>query len=51
LLRGGATIRALLNVVLSIVLCILAVSLGHLVAAHFNGGAAQIAQLDIEEEA
>jgi CrcB protein len=51
LLRGGAAVRAMLNVVLSVVLCVGAVTLGHLLAAHFNGGARQIAQIEIEEEA
>jgi CrcB protein len=51
LLRGGAVVRAMLNVALSVVLCVGAVTLGHLLAAHFNGGARQIAQIAIEEEA
>jgi CrcB protein len=41
----------MVNVVASVVLCIAAVAAGHLLAAQFNGGAAQIAQLEIEEEA
>jgi CrcB protein len=43
--------RAALNIVLSIVLCVSAVALGHLVGARFNGGASAVAQIDIEEEA
>jgi fluoride exporter len=35
LLRSGAWARALLNVVLSVVLCFFAVALGHLLAQHF----------------
>ena len=50
LLRSGATLRAFVNIVLSVVLCVGAVSLGHLIAAHFNGGAQRIAQISIEEE-
>jgi fluoride exporter len=34
----------------SVVLCVCAVGIGHLVAAHFNRGAQQIAQIRIEEE-
>ena len=51
LLRSGAVGRALINVVASVVLCVLAVSAGHLLAARFNGDAPEIAQLPIEEEA
>jgi CrcB protein len=50
LLRGGAFVRAIVNIVASVVLCIVAVGVGHLVGAHFNGGAVQIAQIAIEEE-
>ena len=50
LLRGGAMLRAGLNILLSVVLCIGAVALGHLAAAQLNGGAQQIAQTSIEEE-
>jgi fluoride exporter len=49
-LRGGAFFRASVNVVASVVLCVIAVGVGHAVAAHFNGGATQIAQVAIEEE-
>lgn len=51
LLRSGAAMRATLNIVLSVVLCVGAVAAGHLLAAAFNDGAKRIAQLDIEEEA
>jgi CrcB protein len=51
LLRTGATGRAFLNIGLSLVLCLGAVALGHALASHLNGGATQIAQLPIEEEA
>lgn len=51
LLREGALGRAAINIALSVVLCILAVAIGHAVGAHFNGGATQIAQTAIEEEA
>jgi fluoride exporter len=50
LLRSGAILRAAINVVASVVLCVLAVALGHLLAARFNGGAAQITQTAIEED-
>lgn len=51
LLRGGALGRACINILLSVALCLGAVALGHLLASHFNGGAAQIAQISLEEEA
>jgi len=51
LMRGGATGRAIINVVTSVVLCVAAVSLGHLAASALNGHAKQIAQTEIEEEA
>lgn len=51
LLRDGALYRALLNIVISVVLCILAVAAGHAVSAHYNGGARKIAQIEIEKEA
>ncbi len=51
LIRNGALMRAVINVVASVALCIAAVSFGHLIAAHFNGGAPEIAQISIEEEA
>ncbi|MGA0602692.1 fluoride efflux transporter CrcB [Caulobacter sp. KR2-114] len=51
LLRGGALARAALNMGASVALCVAAVAVGHALAAHFNGGARQIAQIAIEEEA
>jgi CrcB protein len=51
LIRGGATVRAAINVVASVVLCVAAVATGHLIAAYFNGAASQIVQLDIEKDA
>jgi CrcB protein len=51
LLRSGFPARAAANVLLSVVLCVAAVAAGHLLAAHLNAGARQIAQLAIEEEA
>lgn len=51
LLRSGAMMRALVNIVLSVVLCVLAVALGHAIAAHWNGSDPRVAQIAIEEEA
>ena len=51
LLRAGAWSRALLNVAASVLLCLGAVALGHAVAAQLNGGAVQVAQTAVEEEA
>ena len=51
LLRAGALGRAATNVIGSAVLCILAVAAGHALGAYFNGGAQQIAQTEIEEDA
>jgi CrcB protein len=39
------------NIALSVILCILAVWIGHLIAAQMNDHVAQIAQVEIEEEA
>jgi CrcB protein len=50
LLRSGAPFRAGVNVVASVVLCLGAVSLGHVIAGHLNGGDRRIAQIEIEEE-
>ena len=51
LMRSGHIVRAAVNVIGSVVLCICAVALlGHLIAAHFNGHAPEISQLSIEEE-
>jgi hypothetical protein len=51
LLRGGALARALINIGVSVILCLGAVALGHAVAAHLNGGQRQVAQNIIEEDA
>lgn len=51
LLRGGAIGWAVVNILISVVLCICAVAVGHFFASHLNGGAARIAQISIEEEA
>jgi CrcB protein len=51
LLRSGAVPRAAVNIAASILLCLGAVALGHGMAAHLNGGARQIAQSAIEEDA
>lgn len=51
LLRAGAFARAGVNVILSVVLCVAAVAAGHFLAARFNPGASEIAQIAIEEEA
>lgn len=51
LLRAGGYGRAAANVCGSVVLCIAAVALGHLIAAQLNGGAARIAQVAVEEDA
>lgn len=51
LLRSGAMLRAALNIVLSVALCVAAVAAGHALAARYNEGATKIAQIDIEEEA
>jgi fluoride exporter len=50
LLRAGALGRAAVNVVASIVLCVGAVTAGHLFGASLNGGATAIAQTAIKEE-
>ena len=50
LLRSGAVIRAGVNIVASVVLCVLAVAAGHLLAAQLNGGERQVAQIQVEED-
>jgi len=50
LLRAGALVRAAVNVGASVILCVAAVALGHLIAAQLNAGARQVAQVQIEEE-
>jgi CrcB protein len=51
LMRAGAMGRAAINVTASVLLCLAAVAAGHLLGARLNGGATQIAQISIEEEA
>ena len=51
LMRHGAMLRAGANIVLSVVLCVAAVALGHALAAQLNGHAVAVAQLPVEEEA
>ena len=51
LIRSGAVMRAMINIVVSVVLCVAATACGHLIASRFNGGAREIAQLAIEEDA
>jgi CrcB protein len=51
LLRNGYIIRAGINVLASVILCLCAVAVGHSVAARFNGNAFEIAQVSTEEEA
>ena len=50
LLRAGAAGRALINVCVSVVLCLAAVAAGHGLAARLNGSA-QVSQTSIKEEA
>ena len=49
LLRNGAVVRAAINIAASVVLCVLAVALGHYVATQANGEPHQVAQTEIEE--
>lgn len=54
LLRGGAPGRALLNIFVSVLLCLAAVAAGYALGTHLGGSGAQIAevaQTAIEEEA
>ena len=50
LLRSGAWTRALVNVALSVLLCIAAVAAGHGIAELLNGNDVRVAQTAIEEE-
>ena len=43
--------RALINIALSVLLCLAAVAAGHFLAAQFNGGTQAVAQTATEEEA
>jgi len=49
LMRTGAWGRALLNVVLSVVVCFLSVALGHFLAERLTGGNVAVAQTKREE--
>ncbi len=51
LLRGGAVPRAFMNIVLSVALCLCAVTVGHMLASWLNGGAVEVAQIEAEENA
>lgn len=51
LLRADAWGRALANVGLSVLLCLASVAAGHCAAAALNGGAQQVAETIVEEEA
>ncbi|MCW6512097.1 fluoride efflux transporter CrcB [Hyphomicrobiales bacterium BP6-180914] len=51
LIRAGAFNRAMLNIAVSVILCLIAVSIGHGLASRFNGGLALIAATETEEEA
>jgi fluoride exporter len=50
LIRSGAVARAGINIVVSVVLCVAAVALGHYIAAQLNLHKDQVAQIPIEEE-
>ena len=51
LLRAGQPGKALLNIGISVIVCLIAVWLGFLAAQQINSGAQQIAQTATEEEA
>jgi CrcB protein len=51
LLRAGAPMRAIINMTVSVVLCLAAVSLGYALAEKWNGGVKQVVESAIEEEA
>jgi len=51
LMRAGALGRAAINIALSVALCVAAVAIGHMLASRLNGGATQIAQTALEEDA
>lgn len=50
LLRSGAMLRAGLNIALSVLLCLAAVAIGHVLAAHLNGGGAEIAHVPAPDD-
>ena len=49
LLRGGAWLRALLNIGVSVLLCLAAVAAGHALAGHWNAGTGRGPLVGIEE--
>lgn len=51
LLRAGASGRALVNIAVSVLLCLGAAAAGHMIAARLNGGATQVTQTTAESEA
>lgn len=51
LLRNGDNVRAGINVLASVILCVCAVACGHLVASRFNGNAVEVTQVSTEQEA
>jgi len=51
LLRAGQPGKALLNIGISVIICLIAVWLGFLAAQQINSGSQQIAQTAIEDEA
>jgi CrcB protein len=50
LLRNGAVVRAAINIIASVLLCLCAVAVGHQIAARLNGGDQRVAQIPAEEE-
>jgi CrcB protein len=50
LLRGGMVGRATINIAASVVVCIAAVAVGHILGSLLNGGAVSVTQVQIEEE-
>ena len=50
LLRQGAPDRALFNIAASVLLCLAASTAGYMAAGRLNGGVAQIAQVQVEED-
>jgi fluoride exporter len=51
LMRSGALGRDAVNVAFSVLRCICAVALGHIIASRFNDGPQTVAQLQVEEDA
>ena len=51
LVRADAMGRALINIGVSVLLCLGSVAAGHMLASGLNGGAVQITENNIEEEA